>query len=247
MHIYENVDQIYSDEEFLNGVSTVNRDQQVVLIREGGGIRFYTVADRLGKFEAVLYLSGVQVVTIKHELTREEGFDRMIAAAEKFIAGDNPLPINLDHVEPPPQHPAPQVPPLGDDQRQSLLNSCPLEVLAEFHLQSTSPSAPLLSSVWTDDDEFQYFVQRAFEEATEAQWPAFAAILTAANYDLDEGLGLGQPAFNWQPGPPPVTRVPIDMPNHIRNRGLVARALMYWVKRLITAHVATGEGTIFGV
>lgn len=263
VHIYNSEEDIYSDSEFEAGVTATNKNQEVVLIREGDGIRFYTVSDDLGQFEVLLYLDGSLIGTVTHEMKKEDGFDRMIAAAEKFIAGDDPLPIDVDYTEPPPPLAAADVPPLGDDDRQNLADNAPADVLGEFGLGSTTTAASSSEAgttatttssttttavtVWTDKEEFQLFVQRVFDEATTTQWTVFSGVLTNAGYNVNQALGNGQPGFNWQPGGVPATRTDIDMPDHIRNRGLVARALMYWIKRLITAHVAVGEGAVFGV
>ncbi|HAL71987.1 MAG TPA: hypothetical protein DCP71_09480 [Verrucomicrobiales bacterium] len=260
VHIYNSEDDIYSDSEFESGVTATNKNQEVILIREGGTVRFYTVSDDLGPFEVLLYLDGALIGTVTHEMKKEDGFDRMIAAAEKFIAGDDPLPIEVDYTEPPPLLAAADVPILGDVVRQNLANNAPADVLSEFGLGTTAASASSggtaatttsattsAVTVWTDKEEFQFFVQRVFDEATTTQWTSFSGVLTNAGYNVNQALGSGQPSFNWQPGGVPVTKTEIDMPDHIRNRGLVARALMYWIKRLITAHVAVGEGAVFGV
>ncbi|MEZ5434531.1 MAG: hypothetical protein R3F31_25865 [Verrucomicrobiales bacterium] len=55
-------------------------------------------------------------------------------------------------------------------------------------------------------------------------------------------------AGGWQDTPPAKSRdYELQLPPELKNRGLIAKVLIWYVKRQIKSHVATGEGVIFGL
>jgi hypothetical protein len=250
VHIYDNEDEIFgSDEtENLDGLSAEKKNQQVVLVREGDGIRFYTVSDDISTFKVQLYLDGSLLGTVEHQLKAEDDFKRLIAAVEGFVAGDAPPAIRAWQNWPIITLPEPPtLTSLSENQLSETLSAAPAAVASE--VASTSSLR--------DPRFFLAFVTRVHQVATQQQWTSFAAQLSAIGYDTNAALAAAAapPPGNNQaaaaggsiyPGPGAL-KTELNLPAEIRNRGMVSRVVIYWVKRAMKTQVAAGEGIVFGL
>jgi len=123
---------------------------------------------------------------------------------------------------------------------------------------SVAAAFPDLSVLRTKDG-FNQFVNLVRERTTEAEWIAFGQLLTAEGAtptlaapppEADPAAAAAANGGSWWPSwgsDKPEPRVDMQLPPELSNRGLVAKCLIYWVKKLIVAQVATGEGVVFGL
>ena len=244
--------------------------QEVAFWWEGTRLHFASVSDDLGSLEVAVGFEGENAPPVSHALESEPAFERVIAAAEGLIAGDDPpeikawqdYPEPLDDAYPPP-------PVLTAAQQGDLMAAAPPAVDEEFgEMQNQNPATTL-----QDAETFFWLVARVDEEpvfaddnnAATEEWTATdrqAFLLLVAshgyNYSPDDG-GAGPPAAGGAPAAgaanamaagwrgTPTTRTEITLPAELRNRGLLAKALKYLIERAVKGQLAYAEGTIFGV
>lgn len=249
VHIYNSEDEIFGPEETedLDGLSSVKKNQQVVLVREGSDIRFYTVSDDIGTFKVQLYLDGSLIGTVDHQLTAEDDFKRLLAAVEGFVAGDAPPAIKAWEPWPNVTLPLPALPALADNQLNDTLGAAPAVVASEV---------PSIESL-RDPEFFNAFVVRVRQVATESEWTSFVTQLATLGYDANAALAAAAAPPPAAEGQAPAAgsvypnagalKTELNLPPEIRNRGMVARVVIYWVKRVMKTQVATGEGVVFGL
>lgn len=244
--------------------------QEVVFWWEGTRLHFASVSDDLGSLEVELGYENKVAPPVRHTLVSEPAFERVIAAAEGLIAGDDPpeikawedYPEPLDEAYPPP-------PVLTAAQQNDLMASAPPAVMEEFGaMQNQNPAITLGDAqtffwlvnrtdeepVFTDDND------AATEEWTAADREAFLLLVATHGYNYSPNGGGAAPAgvggaaaagapntmaAGWRGTP--TTRTELDLPATLRNRGLLTKALRYLIERTVKGQLAYAEGTIFGV
>jgi len=284
VYVYESEDDIFSEEEAAKyEAKTLDKNavnQQVVLVREGDHIRFYTVADKLGEFKITLYSDGKKLCEVKQQLTEEKDFARLIAAINGMVGGQlspankawdgDPDPFDGDqtiYAAPPPNLPLASL--------NNMVDAAPQSVALEY----TDPT------VLRTRDGFNQFLNLVREHTTDQEWNIYSKLLLKLGAvktlpttvdDITIGRTIGttpgttiETASDTTPGSTPLAagtageggggwwptwgsekaepRNEMKLPAALSNRGLVAKCLVYWVKKLIVAHVATGEGVVFGL
>jgi hypothetical protein len=233
---------IFGDSELNQANSPPNeiKNQQVVLTREGSDIRFYTVADNISTFKVLLYLDGSLIGTVDHQLKADSEFEKFIAAIEGFVAGDDPR--GIGRLPTPILAAAPTAPQPTSDQTNNMLAMLPA-TLAVAYPGPTEASAWSSGSVQIDAESFRSWIRTIKDELTVEQWTPFAAYVTGIGYNVNGATG---PVLNgWNAGAPADGE--IQLPGSIRNRGLVAKVLIYWLKKQMEMGVPTGKGVVFGL
>ena len=268
VHVYDGVNEIFSDSEvaqYANGsLQPKVWQQEVVFVRESGGVRFYTVSDTLDRFVVTLYADNHPVGTVTRQLTEDQDFTRLIAATTRFVAGEVPP-------EPRAWESFPAIPTGGGDPTGVQLAALPQPVADTQSLVAVGIVTPTaLSSVWPlpaiddtgtnnywyeDAEVFAAFVLDVKEVASEAEWQAFSSTLSTIGYDVAPALqrasGSTPPPQGAVAGftnpPPSNTRDEVSLPAEIANRGLVAKTLIFFFTKFAKAHVASCTGVVFGL
>jgi hypothetical protein len=244
--IYDNAE---SDETGIFGDSELNqadsppseiKNQQVVLTREGSDIRFYTVADNISTFKVLLYLDGSLIGTVDHQLKADSEFEKFIAAIEGFVAGDDPR--KTGGLPDPVFAAAPQAPNPTSDQQNQMLNMLPPDLASAYPGNQTS-GATQNGNVAIDPDAFRFWIRAVKEQLQESEWLVFSSFVSGLGYDVNAANG---PIINgWFGASEPDAEV--ELPAAIRNRGLVAKVLVYWMKKSMKVGVSTGKGMVYGL
>lgn len=220
-------------------------------VREGNGVRFSTVSDSLGEFIVTVYSGNDELGSVTHQLTADGEFARLIAAVHGMISGQDPPEIRAWEEDPDPFD--------GDE----AILAAPPEDLPVANLGDIAAGAPPSVAAAFPDlntlrtrDGFNQFVNLVREFTTETEWDVFLQLLidkgaiqivAAPPPDTDPAVAAGG---GWWPSwssDKPEPRGELELPPELSNRGLVAKCLIYWVKKLIVAHVAVGEGVVFGL
>ena len=243
--IYDNADDdnsgIFGEQELNQASSPPDEvaNQQVVLAREGEHIRFYTVADDLGTFKINLYLDGSLLATVDHQLKADLDFEKLIAAIEGFVAGDDPP--GVGELPTPLYTSAPTAPQPTEAETSSMLGMLPTALAASYPGPTSAP--PAGGTITLDANSFREWLRTVQGELTAEQWTPFATYVAGLGYDVN--AATGPILTGWNAGAPPDGQ--IQLPGDIRNRGLVAKVLVYWLKRQMEMGVATGKGVVFGL
>jgi hypothetical protein len=267
-YIYENDDAVFSENELdaftSTNIAATKRviQQPVFFVRNGARINFCSISDNLGTLEIRVKIDGKELPVFRHELTADEEFARLIAAATGFIRNMDPpaIPDLVSDFEAPIP---PAVPSCIRNNISNILRMVPFGLAEEFSDISIQQNLGIFS-----DDLFQWLVDEVqnlpLAEADPANPDAwtpemldrFNDELKKCGYlygqdddDVEAMVSAGKSAsidrvasVASQPSLLPV----LTLPPEIANRGLVSKALYYLITRVIQDSIAYAEGAVFG-